>query len=217
MIWTVNSIANIEESVARRFSFSLGFKPFSTGQRVHVWKSILDMHGVGSVLDMPQIKHLATKFQSSPGVIEQAVRKVAESGYRSPSSFFTALNLSLEAHNTLVHGRIKPTQTRAVDTDFILEAVNTPGTDLNALMIELKAYDQHIKGTSGDDGSTMAILFHGPSGTGKTYMARHIAALLDREIVFRRGSDLLSKWVGGTEENISRSYEETTGQRSVGL
>ncbi len=208
MIWTVNSTSNIEESVGRRFSFSLGFRPFSTGQRVHVWKSILDTHGVGWILDMQQIKYLATKFQSTPGVIEQAVRKVAESGCRSPSSFFTALNLSLEAHDTLVHGGIKLNQTIAADTDFILEAVNTPGTDLNALMMELKAYSQHIKETSGDDGSTMAILFHGPSGTGKTYMARHIAALLDREIVFKRGSDLLSKWVGGTEANIRRTYEE---------
>ena len=32
MIWTVNSISGIEESVARRFSFSLGFKPFTRGK-----------------------------------------------------------------------------------------------------------------------------------------------------------------------------------------
>ena len=30
MIWIVNSVENIEESVARRFSFSVNFKPFNS-------------------------------------------------------------------------------------------------------------------------------------------------------------------------------------------
>ena len=34
MIWIVNSVDNIEESVARRFSFSVNFKPFNRRQRI---------------------------------------------------------------------------------------------------------------------------------------------------------------------------------------
>ena len=75
-------------------------------------------------------------------------------------------------------------------------------------MAELKAYDQHLRQSKVDDGLTMALLFHGPSGTGKSHLARHIAAMLDREIVFKRGSDLLSKWVGGTEQNIRDAYAQ---------
>ncbi len=210
MIWTVNSISNIEESVARRFSFSLGFKPFGTAQRVRLWTSILNTHGFGSVFDAPQVKDLATKFQSSPGVIEQAVRKAAETGCNSAETLYTALNQSLEAHELLIHGGTKLTQAKPVDPNFTLEGLNALGTDLNALVAELKAYDQHVKQTSDNDGLTMALLFHGPSGTGKSHLARHIAAMLDREIIFKRGSDLLSMYVGGTEKNIRDAYEEAS-------
>jgi ATPase family associated with various cellular activities (AAA) len=44
MIWIVNSVANIEESVARRFSFSVNFKPFNRRQRVQLWQNIVRKH-----------------------------------------------------------------------------------------------------------------------------------------------------------------------------
>jgi transitional endoplasmic reticulum ATPase len=40
MIWIVNSVENIEESVARRFSFSVNFKPFNRRQRVQLCQKI---------------------------------------------------------------------------------------------------------------------------------------------------------------------------------
>ena len=46
-------------------------------------------------------------------------------------------------------------------------------------------------------------------------MARFIAAHLDKEIVFKRASDLFSKWVGGTEQNIRDAYEEAHSKEGV--
>ena len=124
MIWTVNSISDIEESVARRFSFSLQFKPFSTAQRIRVWGSILKEHGLGEVLDSTQIKGLATKFQSSPGVIEQAIRKAQKQDASYRKCCCRALNLSLEAHERLTHGGIKHPEVTSVDPNFTLEGLN---------------------------------------------------------------------------------------------
>ncbi|MEJ2727357.1 MAG: AAA family ATPase, partial [Deltaproteobacteria bacterium] len=37
MVWITNSIGGIEDSVLRRFSFSLRFKPFNRRQRIRLW------------------------------------------------------------------------------------------------------------------------------------------------------------------------------------
>ena len=52
------------------------------------------------------------------------------------------------------------------------------------------------------------MLFYGLSGTGKTEFARHIAQKLGKKILIRRPSDIISKWVGDSEKNISDAFEE---------
>ena len=45
-------------------------------------------------------------------------------------------------------------------------------------------------------------------------MARFIADHLGKEIVFKRASDILSKWVGETEQNIRDCFEEAASRRT---
>ncbi|KAL6933985.1 hypothetical protein ACO0R3_001768 [Hanseniaspora guilliermondii] len=58
------------------------------------------------------------------------------------------------------------------------------------------------------------VLFHGPPGTGKTLMARALAAQSSKDsntkITFymRKGSDILSKWVGEAERQLRLLFEQ---------
>jgi SpoVK/Ycf46/Vps4 family AAA+-type ATPase len=61
----------------------------------------------------------------------------------------------------------------------------------------------------------MSLLFHGPPGTGKSALARYIATHFYKEIVFKRASDVFSKWVGDTEKNIREAYEEANSKEAV--
>jgi len=52
------------------------------------------------------------------------------------------------------------------------------------------------------------LCLFGPPGTGKTAYARWLAQQMDVPLVAKRASDLLSKWVGGTEERIARAFKQ---------
>jgi len=59
------------------------------------------------------------------------------------------------------------------------------------------------------------LCFHGSPGTGKTALAEHIAAALQRPLMIRQASDLASKFVGETEQNMARMFEEATSEEAV--
>ena len=59
------------------------------------------------------------------------------------------------------------------------------------------------------------MLFYGVSGTGKTEFARYISERLGSKILLKRASDILSKWVGESEQNIRDAFEEAERTESI--
>ncbi len=57
-------------------------------------------------------------------------------------------------------------------------------------------------------GRGLACLFSGPPGTGKTMMAALMAKTLGRELYKVDVSRIVSKWVGETEKNLGRVFDE---------
>lgn len=57
------------------------------------------------------------------------------------------------------------------------------------------------------------LLFYGCSGSGKSQFAKYIANEIHRKIFSRYASDILSKWVGESERNLSETFgiAEKTG------
>jgi predicted ATPase with chaperone activity len=56
------------------------------------------------------------------------------------------------------------------------------------------------------------LCFHGAPGTGKTALAEHIARALGKPLMIRQTSDVASKYVGETEQNLARMFEEATNE-----
>ena len=59
------------------------------------------------------------------------------------------------------------------------------------------------------------LCFYGLPGSGKTQLAEHLAAELQRPLSMRRASDLVSKYVGETEQNLARMFEEAQREGAV--
>ena len=60
-----------------------------------------------------------------------------------------------------------------------------------------------------------ALCFHGAPGTGKTALAEHRAQALGRPLMIRQASDLVSKFVGETEQNMARMFAEAGAEQAV--
>ena len=48
-----------------------------------------------------------------------------------------------------------------------------------------------------------SLCLYGPPGTGKSAYARYLADQVGMDVVFKRASDLVDKYVGETEKNIA--------------
>jgi SpoVK/Ycf46/Vps4 family AAA+-type ATPase len=59
------------------------------------------------------------------------------------------------------------------------------------------------------------LCLHGAPGTGKTALAEHIARELKRPLMVRQASDLASKYVGETEQNMARMFEDAANEQAV--
>jgi transitional endoplasmic reticulum ATPase len=52
------------------------------------------------------------------------------------------------------------------------------------------------------------VLMHGPPGTGKTLLAKAVANESDSHFILINGPEIMSKYVGGSEENLREFFEE---------
>jgi SpoVK/Ycf46/Vps4 family AAA+-type ATPase len=214
MIWITNSIVGIEDSVLRRFAFSLRFKPFSRRQRTQLWENIIEENRVKKLFNPGSIEAFARDYRVSAGVIDLAVKKSMETAPRSMVQFHRAVKMGLEAHQTLSNCGEKPVDKDKIDANYSLDGLNING-DVKSMMRQLEQFDLYLKNAKDDRIKNMNLLFYGPPGTGKSELARYIGDRLDREIICKRVSDLQSMWVGEGEKNIKRAFQEAEAEEAI--
>lgn len=108
----------------------------------------------------------------------------------------------------------KPTKKGRIEKAYSLDGLHTTG-DLPFLFTQLDRFDQYLRNGAGKDVRNLNLLFYGPPGTGKSELARYIAAHLDRELLCRRSSDLLDPYVGMSEKNICKAFEQAEQEEAV--
>ena len=211
ILWITNTLGLSHESVRRRFAFSLRFEALSTRTRKFAWSSVLANRQ--DLVSLRFIEEAARRFTVNTAGIAQSVsllRKL-DPECRLPAPDREAmLSRFLERHQELTTGQ-KPSLPIPVVDSYDPSVLNTD-TPPDAILGAIGAFYERRR--TGDRFS-MNLLFHGLPGTGKTEFARYLAETLDRELIQRRASDLLSMWVGGTEQAIAQAFRQAESAEGI--
>ncbi len=196
-IWIINSIEGIDKSYLRRFTYALNFSKPNLKIRTEMWQKSLKAY------DLPADKKIAEEFavqyKLSPSFISAAVKtaRLAEGGLEEVKQSLCSLE---KAYN---NGRYIQFQSKH-QTPFNLKLLNTD-TDLNLLTEKIKKLEQR----------GFSLCLYGVSGTGKSAYGEYLAEVLKMPVVKKKCSDLLSMWVGGTEQNIAAAFQEGRENQAV--
>lgn len=185
VIWTTNAIGDIDNAILRRMSFvlRLGFPSRRTGLRM--------------------LERVAADERVTPGARFDALLDTAPEAA-------TVLRVSARA------GRLAGEADGGVrSAEALVRALRgreLPVPPLDALDLDLFESDMPLRPLfarmAAMDAPDFSLLLTGPPGTGKTAAAHHLARALDRPLIVKRASDLLSKWVGETEARIAEAFAE---------
>ena len=214
MIWITNNIDQIESSVLRRFAFSVHFREFNRRQRFTLWKSVLKRHRVRNRFQDEEINKLVSLYPVSAAIINLAVTKALETSSARAPVFKDIMKMNLDAHLTLQNSGAKPKKAERIEDNYSIDGLHIDG-NLPAIMEQTEVFDRCLRQPNNHTARNLNLLFYGPPGAGKSELARYIANHLDRELMVRRASDMVSKYVGETEQNINQVFSEAEAMEAV--
>ena len=194
-IWITNNINSIDNAMVRRFDYAIEMPIPKKSKREQIIKTYSD-----NLLDEQSIKILAENENIAPALITRATKVVSSIDVEDkPKAFKQVLNNTLKAQG---YEEIKENIEAALPSVYNPQFINTT-TNLDNLAQGILEHQN------------ARLCLYGPAGTGKSAYGKYIAQMLDKPLLLKKGSDLISMWVGGTEKNIANAFEEAKEEKAV--
>ena len=196
-IWITNNILDMDEAVVRRFNLAIEIGIPTEDVRAKIIKKYSE-----NLIDNKLVKKLAKNQFVAPAVVSNASLVVSNLNTKDKNKAFErVISNTLKAQG---YDEIEKDEKPSVDlpSSYDPNFVNSD-CDLTELMQGIKV------------SKNARMCLYGVPGTGKSAYAKFIAKSLKKPIIIKKGSDLLSMFVGGTEQNIALAFKEAKDKKAV--
>ncbi|WP_323032061.1 AAA family ATPase [Brachymonas denitrificans] len=200
VLWVTNRIEQIDPAFRRRFTYHLELSSPPPGARERLVRKLLTEVPVSDAF----VSRLTERENLTPAQIANALRFANLVEHEDASQLEAWMERQL-AHADLALGhRPQGTRQRRSVTQYDLDMLNVETRYPIARMVEAL----HARGHG-------TLCFYGAPGTGKTALAEYIAGQLGKPLMVKQASDLVSKYVGDTEQNMARMFADADRDEAV--
>ena len=218
-LWVTNRIEQIDPAFRRRFAYHLELRSPPPGAREGIVRKTLEGVQVSDAF----VARLTARKGLTPAQIRTAVRfarlasapkekidaQIDGAGMQAilaggrPSLMESLIERQLKNADVALGNKAQAGGRRSVTT-YDLSMLNVESR------FEIARIVQALKARG--HGS---LCFYGPPGTGKTALAEHIAQALEQPLLIKQASDLMSKYVGETEQAMAAMFREAELEKAV--
>ena len=198
IIWTTNNVYDVDPAFLRRMTYTIEFEKLSEDVRFNIWKRTLRKNKLK--VDNKKLIQLNKNYDISPSLITNAVNTTKLiNGSQDDFEFFIENIARVVTKKKNVKKKkefeMKEYNDNLVNTDL----------DIKDLTSKIKSCGK----------LNFSLCLYGEPGTGKSLYARYLANELGIDVILKRASDLMSKYVGETEQNIANAFAEAKSKKAM--
>ena len=219
-LWVTNRIEQIDPAFRRRFAYHLELNSPPPGAREGVVRKTLE----GVQISEAFMAKLTARKGLTPAQIRTAVRfaRLAQDEALADGEKPAAVDVANIAPPQLQQQRLERLIERQLKNADVALGTQQPSGgrrnvttyDLAMLNVESRFALPRIVEALKVRGHG-SLCFYGAPGTGKTALAEHMAEALERPLIIKRASDLMSKYVGETEQKMAAMFREAELEKAV--
>jgi SpoVK/Ycf46/Vps4 family AAA+-type ATPase len=211
-VWVTNRIEQIDPAFRRRFAYHLELKSPPPGARAGLVRKTLE----GVPVSEAFVQRLTGRKGLTPAQIRTAARfaglACAPAKLDAPDADSAEKVTHIEAMierqlrnaDHALGNRAEQEGARQTVTQYDLGMLNVESRyEIPRIVEALKARGHGH------------LCFYGAPGTGKTALGEHIAQALERPLMVKQASDLMSKYVGETEQRMAAMFREAESEKAV--
>ncbi len=201
-LWVTNRIEQIDPAFRRRFAYHLELKSPPPGAREQLVRKTLE----GVPVSDGFVAKLTERKGLTPAQIRTAVRFA---GLAQEDKEGAA-----DATESLIERQLKNADLALGNQLQEPKRPSVTAYNLGLLNVETRFEIPRIVQALKDRGHG-TLCFYGAPGTGKTALGQHIAEQLGKPLLVKQASDLMSKFVGETEQNMAAMFREAEAEKAV--
>lgn len=198
VIWTTNNIYDVDPAFLRRMTYCVEFEKLSPETRLEIWKKVIKKNKLK--VSKEKIEELNKNYDIPPSLIANAVQTTKMIG-GDENDFENFI-------------------------ENVAKVVTKKKNVKNKKEFEMKEYDENLVNSDCDISNltskikqsgklNFSLCLYGEPGTGKSLYARYLAKQLGIEVMMQRASDLISPYVGQTEQNIASAFAQAKSQKAM--